>query len=339
MTVCIAAICDTMSIIGACDRMMTSGDIEFEPHLDSIAKPPLPAPLSDGYNTNQKIYPITNVTVAMTAGDSGLQSQIFGKLLSIVTNRIAAHPKDWISVEEFVQHYIDIYNNIRTQRAQEAILVPFGLNQESFIAKQHEMSSDFLTEILAKLRRFESTFTADHGVEVIFAGIDKMAEGAFKPRLYTIVKTLAGDSVTCNDSVGFAAVGSGARHAESQFMLAGHSPFSPRAETILLTYIAKKRSEIAPGVGEGTDMFNIGPGWQPFVMLQNIADFDLKKVASIYQTLEDEQKNAVERGKQHMQKYLDEFFKNRMELQKAQQTSSPITTTPPPDWDEQNPSS
>jgi hypothetical protein len=42
-------------------------------------------------------------------------------------------------------------------------------------------------------------------------------------------------------------------------MLAGHSPFSSSPETLLLTYLAKKRSEIAPGVGKGTDMFIIGP--------------------------------------------------------------------------------
>src|SRR5271165_504635 len=43
-------------------------------------------------------------------------------------------------------------------------------------------------------------------------------------------------------------------------MLNKHSWRSALADTALLTYMAKKRSEIAPGVGEGTDMFTAGPG-------------------------------------------------------------------------------
>ena len=43
MTVCIAAICDNnTTILGACDRMMTSGDVEFEPALDSLTPPAFP---------------------------------------------------------------------------------------------------------------------------------------------------------------------------------------------------------------------------------------------------------------------------------------------------------
>jgi hypothetical protein len=65
--------------------------------------------------------------------------------------------------------------------------------------------------------------------------------------------------VSCNDGIGFAAIGIGARHAESQIMLNKHSWNSPSVDSALLGYIAKKRSEVAPGVGEGTDVFTIGP--------------------------------------------------------------------------------
>jgi hypothetical protein len=42
-------------------------------------------------------------------------------------------------------------------------------------------------------------------------------------------------------------------------MMAKHAWNSPLVDTALLAYIAKKRSEIAPGVGEATDMFTVGP--------------------------------------------------------------------------------
>ena len=67
--------------------------------------------------------------------------------------------------------------------------------------------------------------------------------------------------LSCEDVVGFASVGSGSRHAESQMMLARHAWNADLDPTLLTTYLAKKRAEVAPGVGTETDMFMItGPG-------------------------------------------------------------------------------
>lgn len=333
MTVCIAAICDNASIIGAADRMITSGDIEFEPKLDSLPKPDsLPPEVSESYNTNQKIFPLTSFSVALTAGDSGLQTQIMGKMISQTYNRLAANPNLWIGVEELANHYIDIFNEIKNKRAAAEVFSPFGLDAKSFIAKQKEMSTDFIAEILARLNRFETNYFGNYGVETIFAGMDKIEKDVFKPSIYTVHKTIAGDSIICNDSVGFSAIGSGSRHAASQFMLAGHSPFSTRDETILLTYLAKKRSEIAPGVGKGEDMFNIGPGAMGrFVMLSNIKDFDLTRINTIYKTLESEQEKAFARGNEEMKKYMTDFIQNRANQKKQQIQQMPPTQSAPPE--------
>ena len=61
------------------------------------------------------------------------------------------------------------------------------------------------------------------------------------------------------DSVGFAAIGIGGRHAESQLMLAQYAPDLPAAAAMMLVHLAKSRAEVAPGVGPDTDMFVIGP--------------------------------------------------------------------------------
>lgn len=69
MTVCVAAMCDTNVIIGASDRMLTAGDIQFEPQ-------------------QPKIIPLSNSVVVMIAGDSSLQAQIMQKIINDVRERI-----------------------------------------------------------------------------------------------------------------------------------------------------------------------------------------------------------------------------------------------------------
>ena len=61
MTVCIAAICRTSEnqyiIIGASDRKVTAGDIQFEPPI-------------------QKIYHFSSHIIALTAGDALAQKEV-----------------------------------------------------------------------------------------------------------------------------------------------------------------------------------------------------------------------------------------------------------------------
>jgi len=88
-------------------------------------------------------------------------------------------------------------------------------------------------------------------METIIAGMDETG-----PHIYSIDS----DGVSsCNDSAGFAAIGIGARHAESQFMFQHFAPHWHIGPALILLYTAKRRAEVAPGVGSETDMFLIAP--------------------------------------------------------------------------------
>ncbi len=319
MTVCIAAICENGNIFGASDRMMTSGDIEFEPKLDFIIKPILPAPVSLTFNANTKIYAVTTSIVVMTAGDSGLQSEIVQDVLFVINSKIQENKTHWLSIKEVADIYVEAYNRAKSRRAQQTIFAPFGLDQKKFIEQSNQISNQLLNEITKQIQRFESYFKEMHGVETIITGIDTSignpGENLPSAHIYSIVKSSSGDFVTCCDSVGFAAVGSGARHAESQFMMTGHSPYSSQPETLLLTYLAKKRSEVAPGVGKGTDMFAIGPALGSFAMLQNIPDFDMKKINEIYESVETGQSEVFQKGMAETKDYIAKMFKARLDKQ------------------------
>src|SRR5438876_5078171 len=86
MTVCVAAMCEQHQIIGASDRMLTAGDIQFEPQ-------------------QQKIIPVTNSIVLMIAGDSALQSEIIQRVQSDIRVSLTEHPDDWLNVRNVADIY------------------------------------------------------------------------------------------------------------------------------------------------------------------------------------------------------------------------------------------
>jgi hypothetical protein len=133
----------------------------------------------------------------------------------------------------------------KRRRAERDILFPLGLNSVSFITRQGEMSDSFIHQISSELVNYKLPRMA-----VIFCGVDRRGQ-----HIYVVHDGAIG----CHDAIGFASIGVGARHANSQFMFQSHSPRSSIAETLLLAYIAKKRAEIAPGVGTETDIFFVGP--------------------------------------------------------------------------------
>src|SRR5438876_6829949 len=88
VTICVAAICkgyapneQLYAVVGAADRMITSGDIEFEPE-------------------HVKIVRVTNSVFLLLAGDSALQTEIIQGLWKVVHDRITAEPQNWWKVKD-----------------------------------------------------------------------------------------------------------------------------------------------------------------------------------------------------------------------------------------------
>jgi hypothetical protein len=267
--------------------MMTSGDIEFEPS-EQVPLPPV-----------FKIEYIMNSIAAMTAGDSGFQSEAMAYVRSSIWKQIHAKPDVWPSVRQAVDHYIRFYNWRKNKEAEQKFLLPFGLDQQSFLAKQKDMAPKVAAHLAAEMIGYD----VEYEVETIFTGVDD--SGA---HIYQLIENVD----MCCDPVGFAAIGSGGRHAESQFMLARHSRNATLDETLYLLHAAKKQSEIAPGVGEATDMFTIGPTKGTFTWLGGTAwpipgPIDMNRLDSIYDTAKTKREKIVEEAKRDMKGYVDEI--------------------------------
>ena len=223
MTVCIAAMAVDAGmpvIMGASDRMLTAGDIEFEP-------------------TQSKMRAVTTSIVMMIAGDAAVQGLLYQRMIQRVRARLEADSSTWFGVEEAALMFSDELLALRNTIAGRNILAPFGLTLDSFVRSQDHIPAAILRALVERIQ-------GNHfDTETIFAGLDGSGGHIF---------VVDGEGkVSCRDAIGFAAIGLGKWHAESQFMFDRHSPFKPGVDTLMLIYSAKRRAEVAPGVGTDTD--------------------------------------------------------------------------------------
>jgi hypothetical protein len=278
--------------------MLTAGDIEFEPE-------------------QPKILPLTTSIALMLAGDSAMQREILQGVFPEIAQQIKAEPKNWWNVRDVADRYVHHFNEARLRRAENAILAPLGLNRDSFVSRQREMGPQLVERLATELKNFQVPT-----VETIFAGND-----ATGPHIYVAYD----GEVNCLDAVGFAAIGSGSCHANSELMFARHTVARQFAETLLLVYSAKKRAEAAPGVGIGTDMFTIGPLLGSY---KSIEPHVLEGIEKIYQTTQKANRKAIQRAEQSAKTYMDEISRasattkeQATEVKAASETSAEVKPT------------
>lgn len=287
MTVCVAAMCGTNILIGASDRMLTAGDVEFEPKT-------------------AKIYSVTNSSVVMIAGEASLQIDILQRLYKFGADRIKDRPQEWFPIGDLAAEYQKVYQDIKSRKAEARVLRPLGLTLDTFIKRQQEMSGSIVADLTKEIVNFEMP-----SIEAIVCGVD--GTGA---HIYVVNNT----EVTCRDAIGFAAIGAGYWHANSQFMFAGHNRNRPLPETLLLTYAAKRRAEVAPGVGVGTDMFSIGPDPGTYGLL-----FDpiLNDIDKIYKRTRARAAQSIKKSNKEVTKYVEQLGKTATAQEQKTPTPNP----------------
>jgi 20S proteasome alpha/beta subunit len=276
VTICIAAIAESGMIIGASDTMMTDPVMGIEFELK---------PSSSGKTFINKISPISKNVMVMIAGASGLQTDILSRMIFDGHDLEKNHPK---SVREVVEMYCKIYAQIRKERLNKTVYGLYGLDTETFISNQKDLTPELINEILKGISAFEMDY-----VQTIIAGVDDDGSHIYR---------LTGDQYSCCDMIGFCAIGSGASHAESQFMLAGYSRLFKQEDTLWITYLAKRKSEVAPGVGEEMVMFSLSAKTQESQILNN--KFDMSELERHYELFKAEQKSAFDKAQLGFKNYL-----------------------------------
>lgn len=149
------------------------------------------------------------------------------------------------STLEIATTYGQIVNRCSFQRAAKRYLAPLGVQEpaglEGLLALG--LPEGLVGQICDQLQ------SERVDCEAIIAGSDGR-----ESHLYRVDRQ---GIVTQHDDIGFVSIGSGGIHASGFYMQAPYTHVLGYHRALLLAYFAKKRAEVAPGVGSETDLFLI----------------------------------------------------------------------------------
>ena len=244
MTICLALACDDRkSIVAVADRMVSVGSLSLQ--------------FEQG---TRKIERLGESFAVLTAGDALGHTDLLRQAAAEIAGMAEPGVKEVATVVEgcFVEH--------RQILAEKLVLHPIRLSYNGFVTQQQSLPPDMVVGLWREYQRVELE------LELLVVGVD--SSGA---RLYHV-----GDPgiAVCFDSIGYAAIGSGLPHAQGFLAEADYSPGISLNRAVWLAYVAKRRSERAPGVGSRfTDILVIKPDQEAgFLDAQS-----LEHLGSIYQ--------------------------------------------------------
>ena len=177
MTVCIAARAGDV-IFGASDRMLTAGDMQFEPQT-------------------RKIYVFTSSAFGMTSGDSALQAEIMEATDIIIRARITSEPDRWWLIQDIVDVCIQQYNLAKLRRSEQKIPAPIGLDRSAFLSQQSTMSERLVEDLSKELINFELPRIA-----TIITGIDPTAHLCIQFTMANTIIATVSDSPRSESGLG-----------------------------------------------------------------------------------------------------------------------------------------
>ncbi|PIU57546.1 MAG: hypothetical protein COS88_00755 [Chloroflexi bacterium CG07_land_8_20_14_0_80_51_10] len=221
VTICLGLLCEnSKKLVAVADRMVSVEflSLEFE-------------------QRTRKVEPLGKQVVALTAGDALAHTELLRKANCQIQRM--SQP----AISEIANLIESCFIEARQKLAENTILRRAGLDYATFLEEQRNLATDLAFGLMSEYQKVELD------LELLILGVD--GSGA---HLYHI-----GDPgvTTCFDAIGYAAIGSGLPHAESFLTEADYSPKITLNRAIWLCYVAKRRSERAPGVGKATDVLVI----------------------------------------------------------------------------------
>jgi 20S proteasome alpha/beta subunit len=196
--------------------MITAGDVQYEPQQTKHAH-------------------ITPKVLLVIAGDYSTHSQAMKRTIAHFNGSASA------TSEEVATFYGRAIQALKLKEAEDLYLAPLGLNSDSFLSQQSDMAPHFVSLLTDQMQAYRG-----EEVEALVIGPQN-----------GVVSVYGVDTkgmIACHDDVGFAAIGGGAWHAKSRLMTFGYASSNVFSTSLVVSYAAKKISELAPGVGQSTDI-------------------------------------------------------------------------------------
>lgn len=235
MTICISVLSNERhEVIVLADRMITSIDqtLAFE-------------------HDEPKIEKLFDNCVALTAGQATLHQQIFRGCKTDIRDTTPL-------INDVVLKLRDQYKNARKELMNDSIFATRGITIDYFYEMQDKIHESTIFELNNRMDAF--IFPLD----IIVAGVDDSSS-----HIYIITNP---GIVVPLDAIGFACVGTGTRHAEVTFAYRKFSTSIDTKRALYISYEAKKRAEMAGGVGQRTDIAIISKKDGCKILSDNILD-------------------------------------------------------------------
>jgi hypothetical protein len=188
--------------------------------------------------------------------------------------------------------YISAKEYVENKKIEHNILRPLGISYDKLLTNDVIL----IKEDIKNFQRYNIPST-----EIIIMGVDD--EG---PHIYTISKFSCDyiNNVNCHNRIGFASIGIGARHATSQLMFTECNPNCSFSESLLLIHNAKKRSEVAPGVGSNSDIVLVNNSGCISLSSKIVSDLD-----TIFKNNIKKEKNILSSAKKKVDTYVNNILK------------------------------
>ncbi len=135
------------------------------------------------------------------------------------------------------------FEKVRRSRAAKRYLAPLNLTEDMFEAGLLGHSNGLMMDLADKMQ------AAHFDAEAMVVGVDGDVAGLFRIDPYGVV--------TDHFHIGFLSIGIGGIHSSAQFMNEPYLHSRNYYSSLYSTFVAKKRAEVAPGVGKVTDIFRI----------------------------------------------------------------------------------
>lgn len=253
MTVCIAA-----KAKGGKSLILAADQMATMPHILREAE------------SAHKIVPLTEKIYLMLAGNEAPAKQIYKEALA---------KKDGITtVEEALQLVTQAFTTVRLQTVQTLFLLPRGLTMTDFLNSQRTLDQNIVSLIDQQISQYQ------FGVHLLVAGINPDGNA----HIYEVAPIgLTGE----HDH--FAAIGSGQGHAANSLLARGYIDRLTETEATYLVFEAKKRSEVAPGVGVNTDMTVLSVDDDSKVTAKAYTDDELSALNDTYKDMVDEEQKLL----------------------------------------------
>jgi hypothetical protein len=193
--------------------------------------------------SRSKVLHLDNHRIILVSGDLSINSRA---LTAIVAWRQENTDAD---TTQIANAYGQIIAALSFEKAAKIVLNPLGIFTDKLSSDEFGLKKYGLPDALA-INLAEQLQAASLDIEAIIAGVDADRSAA----LYRI------DGKGCvwlHNDIGFVSIGNGGIHSSAYFMQMPYDHNVMFAGSMISTFFAKKRSEVAPGVGTTTDMLFI----------------------------------------------------------------------------------